>query len=159
MVPAVAGVALTALAPAEAKPAECIMLEIAELPFQACVDPAAPGGGFSLHGPSQSGALGGFLFDEEKAPFFLLSTDFEAGVSVGGSAPPSYFHLTLRWDSSGPRRGMLALEVCGPQPVTVRVGAASQQELRGCGQWVMLIDGLMFPADVHLKPPPVARQR
>jgi hypothetical protein len=147
---ALVGAALIALAPAEARPQDCVAFQVAELSFQACVDPAAPGGGFSLHGPSQSSALGGFLLDEGKEPFFLLSTDFEADVPIGGHAPPrSYFRLTLRWDSSGPRRGELALEVCGPQLVAVRVRVTSPQELQGCGQWITLLDDLMFPAHVH----------
>jgi hypothetical protein len=149
-----------ALAPAEARPSECAALEIAELPFRACIDPAAPGGGFSFHGPGQSSALGGLLFDEGEEPFFLMSTDFEAGASIGGHAPPpSYFRLTLRWDSSGPRRDTLTVEVCGPQLVPVRVGAAPSQELRGCGQWITLIDGLLFPDHTRLEPPSAAWRR
>lgn len=126
----------------------CVAFEAMALPFRVCVGASALGGGFSLHGPGQPGGVGGLLFDNEgEPPFFLLSTDYEAGVPVGGHPPPPhYFRLTLRWESAGPWRGILAAEFCGPEPVPVRLGAAAP-ELRFCGQWATLVDGLAFPSD------------
>jgi hypothetical protein len=160
VVPALTGAALTVCADAEARPPQCVAFEVAEMPFRACVDTAAPGGGFSFHGPGQSSPLGGLLSSEGKDPFFLLNTDFETGVSVGGHAPPpSYFSLTLRWDSVGPREGVLALEVCGPEPVAVRLRPFVPQVPRGCGRWMTLIKGLVFPDHVRVEPPAAARRR
>jgi hypothetical protein len=148
-----AGAAAAGRAGAEAPPpVPCVAFAVSGLPFRACVDATAPGGGFSLRGPGQADSLGGLLYDDEdetaEEPFFFLSTDYEAGVPIGGYAPPpTYFRLTLRWDSAGPRGGALVAEVCGPEAVPVRIGPQGPPEWRSCGQWTVLVGGLTFPID------------
>jgi hypothetical protein len=119
-----------------------------DLPFRVCVDAAAPGGGFWLWGPGQPSGIGGFLDDEGTEPFFILSTDYEPGVSLGGYPPtPRYFRLTLRWDSAGSRPGALVAEVCGAEPVLLRFGAEAAPKARSCGEWVPLLSALAFPVE------------
>jgi hypothetical protein len=152
VLPALVAVLVMAFSHAEAAPARCTTFEVAELPFSACVDVAAPGGGFVLYGPGYSNGLGGLLVDGEEEPFFLLNTDYAPDTPIGLHAPPpSYFSLTLRWDSAGTRRGILAMEVCGPRPLVVRLEMRGPGDLRHCGQWMTLMADLEFPGTLPRK--------
>jgi hypothetical protein len=141
---------LATFAVAESPQLRCAAFTVEELPFRVCVDTEAPGGGFSFRGPAQSSTLGGLLFDDEEEggnkPFYLLNTDFEAGVPVGTHpAPRTYFSLTLRWDSAGSRRNILMLEVCGPEAGTLRLETEDLKVVPMCGRSIELINGLSFP--------------